>query len=133
MGRPRTCNCGTCKKCLDRKRKAAQYAAMTPAQRRAWRKKKDPLKRYVTNRRARAKHVAKYPEKAAARKALQVAIREGKITRQPCFVCLAVHGARRADGTSVKVEAHHKDYTKPLDVTWVCTQHHRPPWVKDRG
>jgi hypothetical protein len=37
----------------------------------------------------------------------------GKLIRQPCEVC-----------GSKKVEAHHDDYTKPLDVRWLCKKHH---------
>jgi hypothetical protein len=42
------------------------------------------------------------------------AVRSGKILKSPCFVC----------GVA-EVEAHHYDYNKPLDVTWLCKQHHR--------
>lgn len=41
------------------------------------------------------------------------AIRDGLLVRKPCEVC----GAR-------KVEAHHDDYAKPLDVRWLCKLHH---------
>lgn len=133
MARPRTCSCGTCKKCIDREKKRKAYQAMTPEERRAWRARKDPLKRYATNRRARRRHEAKYPEKAAARDTLQRALRAGRVVRQPCEVCRVVHGDQRPDGSIVKVEAHHDDYSKPLEVRWVCTVHHRPPWVVDRG
>lgn len=39
----------------------------------------------------------------------------GNLTPEPClFGC---------GGTPV--EAHHHDYSKPLDVTWLCVRHHR--------
>lgn len=41
------------------------------------------------------------------------AIRDGKLKRQPCEVC----GFFRA-------EAHHEDYYKPLEVQWLCREHH---------
>lgn len=41
------------------------------------------------------------------------AIRDGRLTRQPCEVC-----------GLAKSEAHHDDYTKPLDVRWLCRKHH---------
>jgi hypothetical protein len=41
------------------------------------------------------------------------AIKTGKLVRLPCFVC-----------GSEKVEAHHPDYSAPLDVVWLCRQHH---------
>jgi hypothetical protein len=42
------------------------------------------------------------------------AINRGKLEKLPCQVC-----------GMLDVEAHHHDYSKPLDVTWLCTQHHR--------
>lgn len=133
MGRKRTCSCGTCRKCRDRIAKAQMYAAMTPEERRAWKRRKDPLKRYVSDRRARRKHHAAYPEKKAAREAIAKEIRAGRVRRGPCEVCGITHGTVRADGTKVRVEAHHPSYDKPLEVRWYCGSHHRPPWVIDRG
>jgi len=40
------------------------------------------------------------------------AIRSGKLRPQPCIVC------------GEKAEAHHSDYSKPLDVDWLCRKHH---------
>lgn len=42
------------------------------------------------------------------------AVRDGRVIRQPCLVC----GAE-------KVEAHHPDYAKPLEVLWFCRPHHK--------
>jgi hypothetical protein len=54
------------------------------------------------------------PEKYAARNAVCNAIRDGVMERQPCEVC-----------GDAKSEAHHTDYSKPLDVQWLCRFHHR--------
>jgi len=133
MGRTRTCSCGTCRKCRDRIAKKAAYDAMTPEERRAWKRRKDPLKQYVTNRRARRQHHERYPEKQAARELVAKEIRAGRMVRQPCEVCQTTHGTKRKDGTKVRVEAHHDRYDRPLEVRWLCGEHHRPPWVADRG
>jgi len=42
------------------------------------------------------------------------AIREKRITPLPCVVC----GKEKAQG-------HHEDYSKPLDVVWLCVRHHQ--------
>lgn len=51
--------------------------------------------------------------KLSARQKAQYAIRTGKIVRGPCEVC-----------GDPKTEAHHDDYTKPLEVRWLCQAHH---------
>ena len=44
------------------------------------------------------------------------AIRDGRLKREPCANC----------GTTKLVNAHHDDYSRPLDVHWLCaTCHHR--------
>jgi hypothetical protein len=42
------------------------------------------------------------------------AIRSGKLMRLPCEVCGAA-----------KVDAHHDDYARPLDIRWLCRSHHK--------
>lgn len=53
------------------------------------------------------------PERAKLRSIVAYAIRLGILVRQPCEVC----GAE-------KVHAHHDDYSKPLEVRWLCRDHH---------
>lgn len=53
------------------------------------------------------------PSKQIARAAVARAIRLGVLVRQPCEEC----GCDLA-------EAHHEDYSKPLDVRWLCRRHH---------
>jgi hypothetical protein len=53
--------------------------------------------------------------KAKARKKLHYAIRKGLVAKAAhCEMC-----------PEPKVQAHHPDYSKPLDVRWLCTKHHR--------
>lgn len=55
------------------------------------------------------------PTGYAAQSAVSNAIRDGRLTKEPCLFC----GAG-------KVHAHHRDYTKPLEVIWLCPKcHHR--------
>jgi hypothetical protein len=52
-------------------------------------------------------------EKAAAEATARQAVRTGQLVREPCLFC-----------EKPTVHAHHHDYTKPLDVTWLCKDHH---------
>jgi len=54
----------------------------------------------------------KNPLKYKARKLVYVEVRAGRLVAKPC-TC-----------GSVNSEAHHKDYSKPLDVTWLCPKCH---------
>ena len=60
------------------------------------------------------RHCAANPEKRKARSAVGNAIRDGRLVREPCEVC-GQHPS----------EAHHEDYSRPLDVRWFCRIHHR--------
>jgi hypothetical protein len=58
----------------------------------------------------------KYPEKIQARQEVLKALRKGLLVKRPCEVT----------GCKIKkVEAHHDDYSKPLEVRWRCRRHHR--------
>lgn len=65
-------------------------------------------------REAQRRMRARYPEKYAARDAVNNGIRDGRIQRQPCEIC-----------GDAKAQAHHEDYSRPLDVRWLCFKHHR--------
>jgi hypothetical protein len=45
---------------------------------------------------------------------VRYAVKTGKIVKFPCWVC-----------GSLEVEGHHADYDRPLDVVWLCPEHHR--------
>src|SRR5581483_2908660 len=55
----------------------------------------------------------RYPERYAAYRAVRKAVKTGLLIRRPCEVC----GCE-------KVQAHHDDYSKPLEVRWLCHKHH---------
>lgn len=69
--------------------------------------RKKKIKEYQRNRRSRE------TDKYHAHIAFGNAVRDGRIQRQPCNVC-----------GKVKTEGHHPDYSKPLDVIWLCRKHH---------
>jgi hypothetical protein len=74
---------------------------------------KDPKRRANALKYAKAARKL-HPEKALAHRRVAYAVRTGKLRSQPCEVC----GAK-------KTQAHHDDYSKPLDVRWLCFRHHR--------
>lgn len=51
--------------------------------------------------------------KANARSYLKEYVKRGAVRKLPCSVC-----------NDVNSEAHHKDYSKPLEVIWFCRKHH---------
>lgn len=68
----------------------------------------------------RLKACEKNPNQKNARMAIDAAIRSGRISKPSrCQGC-----GRSASET--RLSAHHYDYTRPLDVIWVCAACHRP-------
>lgn len=64
------------------------------------------------------------PEKYKAQQMLRYAVKKKMIEKLPCLIC----GNKRSGG-------HHFDYTKPLEVIWLCALHHKevhknPIWQK---
>lgn len=56
--------------------------------------------------------------RANARSYANVYLRRGLLTRGPCEDCGVGHDDE-------PVQMHHHDYSKPLDVTWLCAPCHR--------
>lgn len=68
-------------------------------------------------RQYRARNAAKYKAHTMVNNAMSA----GKLEKQPCEVC-----------GDTRVHAHHDDYTKPLEVRWLCAAHHRQ-WHVEHG
>lgn len=65
----------------------------------------------------------KDPVKVNARNKLNKAVASGKIERpDTCSMC----------GGSEKIQAHHDDYTKPLEVVWLCFDCHNITYHPER-
>lgn len=74
----------------------------------------------AAKKRAMQNYHERYPMKYAAHVIFRNAVRDGKVQRvYECSVC----------GSTEKVEGHHDDYTKPLDVRWLCEKCHKQ-WHK---
>lgn len=70
----------------------------------------------------RASQAPEAKQKRAAQQAAKNAIRTGALVRQPCEACTKSGHTQRS-----KSHGHHEDYSKPLEVIWLCSLHHR--WV----
>jgi hypothetical protein len=69
-------------------------------------------KRHSRQRKAWKKY---NPEVYRARNAVAQAVAAGRLQKKPCEVC----------GTTKSVQGHHEDYSRALDVRWLCPRHHR--------
>lgn len=131
----------TCFKCGESKPRDAFYGhprmadgllgkckACTKRDTRERRKARDPaeLAAYERARQARperraqqaattAKMRALYPEKYRARNIVNGRVFRGSLVPEPCRRC----------GSTNRVQAHHPDYSAPLDVEWLCEPCHR--------
>lgn len=63
-----------------------------------------------------------HPNKVKAHGMVGYAIKCGNLHPEPCEVC----------GSTGNVHAHHDDYAKPLNVRWLCPEHHKQ-WHAEKG
>lgn len=67
----------------------------------------------------------KNPLSRKAQYAVSNAVRDGRLEKKPC--------EQASDGTCHGViNAHHDDYSKPLEVRWLCRSHHMR-WHAENG
>ena len=67
----------------------------------------------------RLRACAKNPTRTNANRAVEAALKAGAIENPGvCYGC-------GCNGGEHRIEAHHHDYSKPLDVVWLCTPCHR--------
>ena len=81
-------------------------------------KKYEKKRSSLPHRKAIAKRVndkwkTEHPDRRSANIAIGNAVRKGEINPLPCLIC------------GEKAEAHHPDYSRPLDVIWLCSAHHK--------
>jgi hypothetical protein len=60
------------------------------------------------------RYYAKHQERYSTKIITGAAIKSGILKKEKCFVCESANN----------VQAHHCDYSKPLDVYWLCTKCH---------
>lgn len=97
---------------------AAQLHRLAQRRYRASRKGKRQEKRYAHSEAGRNRfrtYRQRNPQKATARKLVRAAVLSGELVRPThCETCKMPR----------VVEAHHRNYRKPLDVTWHCKTCH---------
>lgn len=108
---------GTCKACKIQAAKQYYFDNLSA--------RKKYFKKYHAANREKIRHWSKNkrlrePQKERAHRAVNNALRDGRLGGMPCEVC----GASKA-------EAHHADYSKPLEVRWLCLSHHRELHARD--
>jgi len=81
------------------------------AQRSANRKDPDARKKWL----AENKNTPHFVLQRKAHHAVEYVVKRGILKKGVCEIC----------GANQRIHAHHGDYTKPLDVQWLCVAHHR--------
>jgi ribosomal protein S27AE len=89
-----------------------QTAVRKAERKRIWRAE-NPIEARERSRSYSRKYRDKNELKCRARYEVRKALRNGKLKKQPCAVC----------GNPI-AEAHHDNYSKPLDVRWLCKDCH---------
>jgi hypothetical protein len=100
---------GKCKECAKKDIKTNRETSDRP--REYDRERSKTTKRKELALKTQRERRKKYPEKNSAYLKVYRAIKKGVLVREACFC-------------GNKAEAHHDDYSKPLDVVWLCKRHH---------
>lgn len=96
-----------CKQC-SRKHKHRDKARDSATSKKYYLKNKEEI--LAKNKVFRAKN----NDGEIARRKSFVGAKKGLIQKAPCIIC----GEEKVDG-------HHEDYSRPLDLVWLCRSHHR--------
>lgn len=106
---------GKCKSCT--KVDVAEHRAANIERVRAYdRARANKPHRVALRERVVREWIAEHPDRRAAQIALGNAVRCGRVIPWP--VCALPE-------CDCKPEAHHPDYSRPLDVVWLCRAHHK--------
>jgi hypothetical protein len=112
-GKERQSTCKSCSKARKREWELANLERKREVQKRYH--NKNPKRGAGDSRQHRERH----PKKARARRAVEYAVRIGKIIKpEICEDCGEIVSDLR------KLHGHHADYSKPLDVEWLCRSCH---------
>ena len=113
-----THKCRACNAAYQKARRVAAAASMPVS----WKKKTANMAEYMKEwKKANPGYVtqkkkewyAKNRDRLRVREAVKYALKSGKLVKTACHVC-----------GKDNVEGHHPDYSRPLDVVWLCREHH---------
>ena len=99
---------GVCKEC-----QRSRSRSLEPFKGGVYKKYRSSDKGMATRNKNQRDYAKRHPEKCKAHSMVNRAIAAGSLTRDVCEVC----GDKNP-------HAHHDDYSKPLEVRWLCKTHH---------
>ena len=67
----------------------------------------------LATKKAHQNYIEKFPLRRAAHIIVGTALKSGSLVKLSCLIC------------GNESEAHHPDYSRPLDVVWLCSSHHK--------
>ena len=126
---------GSCKECtnsyyaayrnknIERIRAADRKRIALPSRKKALKARGKTPDGKISIAKAGAKYRKANPIKCKTRESVKNALKDGKITRPD--ICSCCSKPARLDG-------HHDDYSKPLDVRWLCRICHNQ-WHRENG
>lgn len=112
-----------CRECSGRRN--AEYRISNAEKLRAYRtteahreaeraRRRDNPAYLAANREHQRRYGKQHPQKRRAHFMVNEHVRSGRLKKQPCEVC----------GSTTGIHGHHDDYSKPLEVRWLCSRHH---------
>lgn len=126
VGRPRSCECGECHKCKRAEYMREWWGKLTPDEKRAKIAQRDPERVAEEYKKRQKKRRADRPElkvKERARAVINHAVSRGELVRPSACEECSGPGREYKDGRA-GIHAHHDDYSKPLEVRWLCGNCH---------
>jgi hypothetical protein len=110
--------CSSCKSCnsaYSKKRNLSPSPEKISYDRKRWEIRKNSEKYRLQKKIREAEYRARSKPKIKCRTIVIQALKIGLIRKLPCEIC----------GSSENIQAHHDDYSKPLQIRWFCAFHHR--------
>lgn len=111
---------GKCKDCTKEDMRVHRIKNPRPREYDRERYRNDPKRRKAAAENARRWN-RRNPEGYRAHYLTSNAIRDGRLKRQPCKKC-----------GNKKSHAHHEDYSRPLDIMWLCPICHQQKHAAER-